>query len=278
MFRFSVGMAVAAFAINASAATTSLLSENFDDMDATAAKIPGWKAFDQAYNEAGCKTKIEGGEVYDLDNRNYTTADTSQGGDGNYFRAGLEAGGDNRIGDTGSSLRVYENTAYGNADAACTQVLVFKEFANGTFVTGEHTFKVKMMNQKYVTNSAGSVQGMFAKVLDVNNSYDEVLAELKPITPPDTATEQTLTFTVPSVANGILQIGFYAQGNGGRVASGAVWDDISVTYEKADDGGGDNDGGADTPAAPSVPVPVMPLGGLLGLIALVGWLGLRRRG
>ena len=52
--------------------------------------------------------------------------------------------------------------------------------------------------------------------------------------------------------------------------------DITITAntEAPDTGDGDND----TTPTPSVPVPAMPLGGLLGLIALVGWLGLRRRG
>jgi len=52
--------------------------------------------------------------------------------------------------------------------------------------------------------------------------------------------------------------------------------DITITAntEAPDTGDDDND----TTPTPSVPVPAMPLGGLLGLIALVGWLGLRRRG
>lgn len=284
MFRLSVGVATVAFAINVSA-TTNLLNENFDAMDTTTgAAIGDWKFYDQPYKDAACTEKNTDAAFGpgSAENRN---ADP-------YFRANLEKGNDNAI--SGTSLRVYENTAYGSAANACQHVLIFKEFANGTFSAGNHTFKAKMMNQKYVTNNAASKQGMFAKVLDVGNGYNETVAKFLPIAAPDVAAEQTLSFVVPDMSgysNGaILQVGFFAQSptgaSMGEVSSGAMWDDVTLDAESADEGGGDgggdngggDNGGGDTPAAPSVPVPVMPLGGLLGLIALVGWLGLRRRG
>jgi hypothetical protein len=265
MTRLVLAAAGAVFALQAS--SENVYSETFDAMDTTAATIPGWKFFDQNFDDANC-TNITGTFGPDaLGNRNYTTTNSSADP---YFRAGLEAGNDNVI--SGTSMRVYENFY---ASAACNRILVFVEFTTGISAGQEYTFSAKMMEQKYGTNVAGSAQGMFYKVLDVSAGYAETLVSYEPITAPATATAQEVTFTTPAdmAADDILQIGFYAQGPTNQT-SGAVWDDVSLDAAAAASGGG---GGGAAAGGDATAVPALPVGGLLGLIGLIGLMGLRRK-
>lgn len=260
IMRLLVALAGGLFFFQASAA--SVYSENFDAMDATAAKITGWKFFDQNFSDAGCATLSGTYGPDTLDNRNYAT--TNSGADP-YFRAGLEAGNDNVI--SGISMRVYENFY---ASATCNRILVFKELTGIKSYTS-YDFSAKMMEQKYGTNVAASKQGMFYKVLDVSNNYAETLVKYEAITPPAAAASQKVSFVTPAMAaDDILQIGFYAEGPTNQT-SGAVWDDVSLVTTPSSVGGGAVGGG--DPNA----IPVLPLGGLLGLIGLIGLMGLRRK-
>ena len=248
---------------------SNLFSENFDAMDDTAAKIPGWKFFDNNYSDAGCTVADGTYGPLDLDNRNFITTNSSADP---YFRAGLEKGNDNAI--SGTSMRVYENH-YAGAKT-CNRIQVFKEFTTGFGANMSYSFTAKMMNQKYATNVAGSKQGMFVKVLDVANGYSETLRKYVPIDPPATAAEQEVLFTIPDISKygggAILQIGFYAEGPGNQ-ASGAMWDDVSVDEWSPTL----PSGGSSGPQAAPSKIPTLPLGGVLGLIGMMAWLGLRRK-
>lgn len=84
------------------------------------------------------------------------------------------------------------------------------------------------------------------------------------------------SWTIASSVNTYKNFLMYIKYDGSLPAGeSAVVKGVAVTTDSAPSNDGDN-GGSDDQS--TVPVPAIPLGGLLGLIGLVGWLGLRRRG
>ena len=121
------------------------------------------------------------------------------------------------------------------------------------------------------TNTEAVVAFQFENAPYPNNSVVERVRVTVPASGGSSKAEAEYSIDVPASTTTFNNLLLYIETRDVPV----VVKDIAVTANEAETGGGDNGGSTDDS---TVPVPSLPLGGLLGLIGLVGWLGLRRRG
>ena len=112
-----------------------LFFDDFEDRERDDPTIgKDWTWYDQGWNADECSNVIDpdtgfgplddgNADDYEAANRNYWTADVANGGDGNYFRAGLEVPA--WEGAYSNMLRVYGNVYV--QSQSCNRVLVFQE-------------------------------------------------------------------------------------------------------------------------------------------------------
>jgi hypothetical protein len=268
-------------------AQTTVFSDNFDSLDSTSALIGNdWLFQKLVFTDAGCVT-YSGAYAYDQVDpqaaKNFNYNNVNGGTYPNYEGASLEAA-DNLISGT-LSLGVREdNYAAFNptGKSACHQSRIFKNTPITNPVNATYKIKAKTAFNRYgadTTNGAGSKTGVFLTIYDVNNGYSIVFSEYKDnsVSRADGVVNVEETFAVDfgAATSVLIQAGFYSQVNADTGAF-ALWDDLEVSYATGSSGGSGGGGSSSLVAGPDK-VPTLPFGGLVALVALVGWLGLRKK-
>lgn len=268
-------------------AAQALFEDGFENRQADQAIIgDNWTWFDQTFGNNDCSGAPTGefgpysdgnGDDYQAANRNFFTA----GGDGSYFRAGLEVPA--WEGALTNMLRVYGNQY--NPAQTCQRVLIFQELQIAD--AGDFVFSFDVAKDQYGAPANGEVIAAFVKVLNSSNqSYATLLFDTVVSTPPAatspadvTTATQTIEFTIPEAWVGeLLQFGFYNDITPGLgqswQTSGAYYDNVELAEAAVvpiPPGPGSQGG------IKGVPVPLWALLVMAGLLAYFGGSRLRSR-
>ena len=272
----SVMLALVAFSSQATAQV--LFSDNFEDRVADQAVIGnGWTWFLLAFDANTCTGDANftwgpwsdgNGDDVLAANRNWHTA----GGDGSYYRAGLEVPAWD--GTLSNMLRVYGDQ-YLNYGPGCERVLIFQEMPISS--SGDFTFSFDLAQAQYGAPANGEITGAFVKVIQANDPWATLWTQEVITTPPAPPTlgSQSVEFNIPAQYVGeLLQFGFY---NDVTENLGQGWDTSAATY--------DNVELAEVVVLPpppdrfveGVPVPLWAFISIAGLLVFVGGLKLRSR-
>jgi len=214
-----------------------LFFDDFEDRVQDQATIGNnWTWYDQGWSGDECSNEVDpssgfgpfddgNGNDYEAANRNYWTADVANGGDGNYFRAGLEVPA--WEGAYSNMLRVYGNV-YVNSQS-CNRVLIFQEI-NPIVHSGVFEFSYDVVKDVVGDLENGSARAGFVKVLDPNDGYGTVLFKVVDSDPPVAGpASRAIQFEIPEAYQGmILQYGFY---NDWTPNLGQTWDKSGAYYD-----------------------------------------------
>jgi hypothetical protein len=214
-----------------------LFSDDFEDRVRDQAVIGNnWTWYDQGWSGDECSNEVDpssgfgpfddgNGNDYEAANRNYWTADVANGGDGNYFRAGLEVPA--WEGAYSNMLRVYGNVYVTSQN--CNRVLIFQEI-NPIVQSGVFEFSYDVVKDVAGDLENGSARAGFVKVLDPSNGYETVLFKVVDSDPPVAGpARRAIQFEIPEAYQGmILQYGFY---NDWTPNLGQTWDKSGAYYD-----------------------------------------------
>jgi len=269
--------------ISSQAAAQALFTDNFEDRVVDQAVIGhNWTWFDQTFGNNDCSGDPIGEygpysdgnpDDYQAANRNFATA----GGDGSYFRAGLEVPAWDGV--TTNMLRVYGNQY--NPALTCQRVLIFQEMPIAD--AGNMEFSFDVAQDRYGAPANGEVIAAFVKVLNSSNqSYATLLFQTVISTPPAatspddvTTASQTIKFTIPPEWVGeLLQFGFY---NDVTPDLGQSWQTSGAYYDNVELAPAAPVGPPITPIYDGLPVPLWAYLAIGGLIAFFGASKLRAR-
>jgi hypothetical protein len=242
----------AAAALSVTATTIQAQQLFFDDFEDRVRDQPtvgnNWTWYDQLFDNDDCTGQFVFGfgpfdteeDDYVAANRNYWTASTDQGGDGNYYRAGLEVPAwiytdenGNQQGALSSMLRVYGNVFA--TSESCQRTLVFQEM--DVTEAGPYSYSFEWTQDQFGAPVNGEKTFGFVKVLKSSDfTYDEILFETFETTITDTGArlfEGKIDFVIPDEFVGeLMQFGFYNDvtiGLGHTFATaGAYYDNISL--------------------------------------------------
>ena len=286
----TLGVSLLVTVASAATAQTTIFTDNFDSLDNTAAQVGNdWLFQKIAFSDAGCVT-YSGVYAYTqtdpqaAQNQNYQTVKPSGGGAGTlynvYSGASLESADNTVAGTLSLGVREDNYAAYDpSGKSPCHQSRIFKNTPITNPSNATYKIKAKTAFSRYgaaTSNGTGSKTGVFLTVYDVNNGYSIVFSEYKDnsVTRADGVVNVEETFAVDfgAATNVLIQAGFYSQVNADTSAF-ALWDDMEVSYSTGSSGGGGSSGLVSGPDK----VPTLPFGGLVALVTLVGWLGLRKK-
>lgn len=260
-----------------------IFSDDFENRVVDQAVIDNnWTWFDQTFGGNTC-TGAPTGEYgpwsdgnpddYLAANRNFATA----GGDGSYFRAGLEVPA--WEGALTNMLRVYGNQY--NPAQTCQRVLIFQEMSIAG--EGNFTFSFEVAQDQYGAPANGEIIAAFVKVLKSSDgSFATLLFESVVSAPPaatspaDVATAaQSIQFSIPADMVGeLIQFGFYNDITPGLgqswTTSGAYYDNVALAPTVILPPG-------PAPEFEGVPIPLWAFFLMGGLIMMVGGFQLQSR-
>lgn len=225
----------------------------FDDFEDRVRDQPrignNWTWFDQTFGTNDCTGELVAGfgpfddgdsSDYEADNRNFWTASTDQGGDGNFYRAGLEVPAWTYIDNNGAAQGALSNMLriYGNVFATaetCQRTLVFQE--RDIDAAGPYVFSFEVTQDQFGVPVNGEKTFAFVKVLRrSDNSFEEILFETVETTRVDSGArifEQKIDFELTEDHVGeLLQFGFFndvTQSLGHTFATaGAYYDNVTL--------------------------------------------------
>ncbi|MDG2442996.1 MAG: IPTL-CTERM sorting domain-containing protein [Luminiphilus sp.] len=231
-------------------AQTTLMSDDFESLDKTAALVGNdWLWQKQYFTDAGCVTYNNQypGNPEAAKNQNYFTVIGAGGGGtsyGEYSNQGI-ADGDNSIsGDL--SLNVYADT-YGLSNDACTRSRTFKTVTTTslasddvTLASGEYTVAAKAKISFYdadQTLKSGAKVGVFLTVIDlddttetnnygiITNTYREVAISKAGVV----TVAEKFDVALGTSTNLSVTAGFYSQNDLGA-GDGGIWDYFSLSF------------------------------------------------
>ena len=289
---------LAATAALSAGAQTTLFTDNMESLDGTAALVGNdWQFQKIYYTDADC-TAFGGVYAYtQVDpqparNTNYYNVTDPGGVWDDYSDQSVEAGNDNVIAG-GVSLNVLQNaySSYGNNGGAvddCHRVRTFKDHDAEYLDSGTYRIQAKTAFTRYgeaTSNPAAVTTGVYMLVLDRDNLTNAdanygVLSETfrpVPVTRADgvLSVDETFSVDVGNATNIRVRAGFYTQVSG-SAGGGALWDDLVVSYTSTAEDEEIAFRQSRNLRTGLTEVPTLPLGGLIGLVALVGWMGSRR--
>lgn len=205
----------AAFSVSATAQV--MFNDDFEDRVQDQPTVGNnWTWYDQDYSGDECVGDGSGGfgpyddgnaDDYEADNRNYWVADVANGGDGNYYRAGLEVPAWD--GAFTNMLRVFGNV-YREGRETCQRTLIFQEMDIERADT--YVFSYDVVTDKTGAPANGEYLAGFVKVLKTSDaSYETVLFEIVDSAPvAGSIARRTIEFTLPEEYVGeLLQFGFF---------------------------------------------------------------------
>ena len=222
-----------------------LFFDDFEDRARDDATIGNdWTWYDQLFPTDDCSGEFIFGfgpfdtpeDDYVAANRNFWTASTDQGGDGNYYRAGLEVPAWTYTDNDGSTkgalssmLRVYGNV-FATA-ATCQRTLIFQEME--VTEAGPFSFSFEAVQDQFGAPANGEKTFGFVKVLRQSDfTYDEILFETVETTRSDTGARifsQKIDFEIPEEFVGeLMQFGFY---NDVTIGLGQSYDKAGAYYD-----------------------------------------------
>lgn len=217
------------------AAAQVLFFDDFEDRAADQALIGNsWTWFDHTFGGNECTGEPTAGygpyddgngDDYVADNRNYWTADVANGGDGNYYRAGLAVPAWD--GAFSNMLRVYGNV-YQTA-TSCQRTLIFQEMTIER--AGVYEFSYDVVHDETGDPANGETVAAFIKVLiQSDGSYEEAMFETVDSDPPDAGmATRSVQFILPEEYVGeLLQFGFL---NDLTPDLGQSWDKAAALYD-----------------------------------------------
>lgn len=278
-------LAGSVFAVSAMAQTT-LMTDNMDGLDGSAALMGNdWLFVKAYYTDTGCSAgegyySYTGVNPEPARNTNYNTVKPAGGGVGTLYDAysnqGVEGGLNVITGTASIAVREDNYSSYVGKDP-CHRSMTFKDYSSTTLKSGTYRIKAKAAFNRYggdTENPSGTKTGVFLRVFDKGNGYATLLEEYRVNTVTRAgdvlSVDETFNVDLGISSDIMVRAGFYAQAGASQSVM-ALWDDFELSYTPRDGSSGDV-----TFGEPSR-IPTLPLGGLLALIGLMGWLGLRRK-
>ena len=234
-----------ALALTGTAHAQDLFFDDFEDRARDDATIGNnWTWYDQLFPNDDCSGEFIFGfgpfdtpeDDYVADNRNYWTASVDQGGDGNYYRTGLEVPAWTYTDNDGSTKGALSNMlrVYGNVFVTaetCQRTLIFQEM--DVAEAGPFSFSFETVQDQFGAPVNGEKTFGFVKVLRSSDfTFDEILFETVETTRSDTGArvfQQKIDFEIPEEFVGeLMQFGFY---NDVTIGLGQSYDKAGAYYD-----------------------------------------------